>query len=210
LATQDDHDLPTGPSEAARPDRRTILTGLVAASAASLGGAAAADERRSRALADAATDAALKAKIEHIVVIYAENRSFNNLFADFPGLQRPLSAVPRDAALQRDRDGRLLAQLPPVWEGMVPLEQEIEGRKYQIGLQDLPTRANAPFKLATPDGEPLPHELVTRDLVHAFYNNQLQINGGRNDGFVAWGDTGQMVMGHYGDTSKLRLWGLAH
>jgi len=206
LANQDDHDPPTGPSDAAPTDRRSVLAGLVAAGAASL---AVADEAHRRALPDAAIDAALKAKIDHIVVIYAENRSFNNLFADFPGLQHPLSAVPPEAALQRDRDGRLLAQLPPVWEGLVPLEQEHDGRKFVIGLNDLPPRANAPFKLATPDGEPLPHELVTRDLIHAFYNNQLQINGGRNDGFVAWGDSGQMVMGRYSDTSKLRLWGLA-
>ncbi len=209
MANQDDHDPPTGPSDATPTDRRSVLAGLVAAGAASLAGAAVADEPHRRALPDAAIDAALKAKIDHIVVIYAENRSFNNLFADFPGLQHPLSAVPPEAALQRDRDGRLLAQLPPVWEGLVPLEQEHDGRKFVIGLNDLPPRANAPFKLATPDGEPLPHELVTRDLIHAFYNNQLQINGGRNDGFVAWGDSGQMVMGRYSDTSKLRLWGLA-
>ncbi|MEO6926593.1 MAG: acid phosphatase, partial [Rhodanobacter sp.] len=43
-----------------------------------------------------------------------------------------------------------------------------------------------------------------------FYENQLQINGGRNDGFVAWGNTGALVMGHYADNAtKLRLWGLA-
>ncbi len=209
MATQDDHDLPTGSPEASSPDRRSILTGLVAASAAGLAGSAAADERDRRGMSDAAVDAALKAKIDHIVVIYAENRSFNNLFAEFPGLQHPLSAFPPEAALQRDRDGRLLTQLPPVWEGMVPLPQDHEGRKYQIGVHDLPPRANAPFELKTPGGEPLPHELVTRDLIHAFYNNQLQINGGRNDGFVAWGDTGQMVMGRYSDTSKLRLWALA-
>ncbi len=204
MATQDDHDLPTGPLEAPPPDRRSVLTGLVAAGAVGLANGAAADDR-----AQASTDAALKAKIDHIMVIYAENRSFNNLFADFPGLQRPLSALPPEAALQRDRDGRLLAQLPPVWEGLVPLEQTHDGRKYLIGQHDLPTRPNAPFRLAALDGEPLPHAVVTRDLIHAFYNNQLQINGGRNDGFVAWGDSGQMVMGRYGDTSKLRLWGLA-
>ncbi len=209
VATPDDHDLTTSPAEAAQPDRRSVLTGLVAAGAAGLASAAAADDRDRRALSNAAADAALKGKIDHIVVIYAENRSFNNLFADFPGLQKPLSAVPPEAALQRDRDGRLLAQLPPVWEGLVPLEQAHEGRKYLIGPQDLPTRPNAPFVLKTPDGEPLPHEVVTRDLIHAFYNNQLQINGGRNDGFVAWGDSGQMTMGRYGDTSTLRLWGLA-
>jgi len=210
LATEDDRNPPPGLPDAAAPDRRSILAGLVGAGAASLASAAIADQRQTSALSEAAIDAALKAKIDHIVVIYAENRSFNNLFADFPGLQRPLSALPPEAALQRDRDGRLLAELPPVWEGLVPLEQEHKGRKYKIGLNDLPRRANAPFVLTTPDDEPLPHGLVTRDLIHAFYNNQLQINGGRNDGFVAWGDSGQMTMGRYGDTSSnLRLWALA-
>jgi hypothetical protein len=43
-----------------------------------------------------------------------------------------------------------------------------------------------------------------------FYHNQMQINGGKNDGFVAWGDSGGMVMGHYGETSKnLGLWQIA-
>src|SRR3546814_3522640 len=38
----------------------------------------------------------------------------------------------------------------------------------------------------------------------------LQINGGRNDGFVAWGDSGALVMGHYGDNAaNLRLWQIA-
>ena len=38
-------------------------------------------------------DVALSHHIDTIVVIYAENRSFNCLFADFPGLAEPLSAV---------------------------------------------------------------------------------------------------------------------
>src|SRR5262249_44074734 len=61
-----------------------------------------------------------------------------------------------------------------------------------------------------PSGEPLSRGIVTRDLVHLFYHNQMQINGGRNDGFVAWGDSGALVMGHYGDTCEsLRLAQLA-
>jgi phospholipase C len=34
-------------------------------------------------------------------------------------------------------------------------------------------------------------------LWHVFYQNQMQINGGKNDGFVAWADSGGLVMGHY-------------
>lgn len=191
------------------PDRRLVLGGIAAAiGAAAVGGGAV--EAAPRKPTGGGADAALRAKIDTIVVIYAENRSFNNLFADFPGLQHPLSAVPRERFLQRDRDGSILEKLPKIWEGLVPERQVVEHREFLIGPDDLPLLPNAPFALSTPDGDPLPHGVVTRDLIHSFYNNQLQINGGRNDGFVAWGDSGALVMGHYGDTRfNLRLYQLA-
>jgi acid phosphatase len=93
---------------------------------------------------------------------------------------------------------------------MVPEKQVVEHKEYLIAQGDITGLANAPFALKTPQGDPLPHGVVTRDLVHAFYNNQLQINDGKNDGFVAWGDSGALVMGHYGEASaKLRLWNIA-
>ncbi|MFT4047549.1 MAG: acid phosphatase [Solimonas sp.] len=189
------------------PERRRLLGGLTAAiGSASLGlgvpGRAAS--------AETAVDATLRAKIDTVVVIYAENRSFNNLFADFPGLQQPLSAVPPERYRQRDRDGRVLEQLPTIWGGLAPNRQTVEHSEFQIGENDLPALPNAPFALSTPEGDPLPHGVVTRDLVHAFYHHQLQINGGRNDGFAAWSDSGGLVMGHYGDArARLRLWPLA-
>ncbi|EGD58792.1 hypothetical phosphoesterase protein [Novosphingobium nitrogenifigens DSM 19370] len=155
-------------------------------------------------------DNALRAEIDTVVVIFAENRSFNCLFADFPGLAEPLSSVPPERARQRDRDGSILPHLPPVWDGMVPVEQVVEHRAHKIGQADLPKIPNGPFALSTPAGDPLPTGLVTRDLVHQFYENQLQINGGANDMFVAWGDSGGLVMGHYAQTRRdLRLWQLA-
>lgn len=155
-------------------------------------------------------DRRLAESIDTVVVIYAENRSFNNLFADFPGLQRPLAAEPPERFLQRDRDGRALDRLPRIWGGMVPHEQIVQHSRYQIGENDLTDLANAPFALATPGGDPLPHGVITRDLVHAFYQNQMQINDGANDRFVAWGDSGALVMGRYADSAvNLRLWRLA-
>ncbi|HEX8784669.1 MAG TPA: acid phosphatase [Telluria sp.] len=155
-------------------------------------------------------DAKLKAHVKNVVVIYLENRSFNNLFADFPGVAQPLSQLPPQAAQQKDRDGSTLPTLPKIWGGMVPGRQNLGGKDYLIKedqIQDLP---NAPFKLTDAEGKPLPEGIVTRDLIHAFYNNQLQINGGKNDGFVAWGDSGALVMGRYGETSKnLGLWQIA-
>ncbi|RZF60690.1 acid phosphatase [Sphingomonas populi] len=191
--------------------RRLLLGGLLAGAAAGIAasdGAAAHTPARKRRTP--VSDAALRAHIETVVVIYAENRSFNNLFANFPGLEQPLAKVPAERAAQRDRDGSVLATLPTIWNGLVPDKQVVEHQEYQIGPDALGAIGNGPFALVTPAGDPLPHGVVTRDLVHAFYNNQLQINGGRNDGFVAWGDSGALVMGHYGDASaNLRLWQIA-
>jgi acid phosphatase len=195
--------------------RRRLLGGMATTGALlALGGAtevaAAGKKAAPPAPTGAALDALLEKHIDHVVVIYAENRSFNNLFGDFPGLQQPLSEVPAERLIQRDRDGTPLKTLPPIWGGLVPHEQVVDHKTYKIGEKDITGIPNAPFALHTGDGTPLPHGLVTRDLVHAFYNNQLQINGGKNDGFVAWGDSGALTMGHYASAPvHLRLWNIA-
>ncbi|KAG0772725.1 hypothetical protein G6F22_015491 [Rhizopus arrhizus] len=154
----------------------------------------------------------LRANVKTVVVIFAENRSFNNLFANFPGVEKPLSALTAADYAQNDRDGTPLSVLPPVWNGMVPTSQQANHITYQVDqaapyMNNLP---NAPFALLGPQGEPLPQGVVTRDLWHVFYQNQMQINGGKNDRFVAWADSGALVMGHYSDSAyNLRLWKLA-
>lgn len=201
----------------ANPDRRRALGGLTAAlvGGATLGSLAGCSGNKQttaqgKTTAQPVDDQALKDNIDNIVVIFAENRSFNNLFADFPGLQSPLAAMPAEQLQQRDRNGERLPHLPPIWGGLVPHEQVVEHTRYRIDEQALDTLPNAPFELRTPDGEPLPQGIVTRDCIHAFYQNQMQINGGKNDGFVAWGDSGALVMGRYGDNgANMRLWQLA-
>jgi len=199
------------------PERRRLLGGMALAGAAlTLGSCRPIADSRTTAAAGAhelpadALDALLRQHIQQVVVLYAENRSFNNLFAHYPGLAQPLKDLRSAEYRQRDRDGSLLSTLPPIWGGLAPHAQTVDHRTYQIDEQAISGLPNQPFALHTPDGAPLPHGVVTRDLVHRFYENQLQINGGRNDGFVAWGNTGAMVMGHYGDTTvNLRLWQLA-
>ena len=214
----DDKRLEDGREAEDRPDkasRRDLLSGLgLAGLAAALPSAAEArshhHRHHGRHGAARSVDASLAERIHTVVVIYAENRSFNNLFADFPGLQRPLAQVTPEQYRQRDRDGSVLATLPPIWGGLVPNPQVVNHLTYQITQADITGLPNRPFSLATAAGDPLPQGVVTRDLVHAFYQNQMQINGGKNDGFVAWGDSGALVMGHYGDNSvNLRLWQIA-
>ena len=180
------------------PNRRQLLGGLAGVGLASTGGLGAAAQTNK----SGGFDAHLRDRIRNVVVIFAENRSFNNLFSNFPGLQDPLSSVPQERCVQRDRDGTLLTGLPPIWGGLVPTEQILESGRYQIGEGAITGLANQAFALRTPEGAPLPHGLITRDLAHLFYHNQMQINGGRNDCFVAWGDSGALVMGHYGDTAS--------
>jgi len=197
------------------PERRRLLGTLAIAGAALAAGCDAPGLRNTvpaGAASSSATalDAALHRHIQRVVVIFLENRSFNNLFADFPGLEQPLSGLPPERFLQRDRDGSVLKTLPPIWHGLVPHEQTIEGRTYRIGEDAITGLANAPWLLRTPDGEPLPHALVTSSPIHVFYRNQMQINGGRNDMFVAWGNHGALLMGRYAtNADNFKLWKLA-
>ncbi|TFF10250.1 acid phosphatase [Pseudomonas sp. BCA14] len=156
-------------------------------------------------------DKALHEQVKTVVVIYAENRSFNNLFADFPGVEKPLSALSTADVQQRDRDGSLLTTLPPAWGGVLQVgPQTVDGVTYPSEVQFQENLPNAPFALKGPNAEDLPLSLVTRDLWHVFYQNQMQINGGKNDNFVAWADSGGLVMGYYAQSRySLRLWDVA-
>ena len=129
-------------------------------------------------------------RIEHIVVIYAENRSFDNLYGLFPGANGLANATPAQY-IQVDHDGKAFVTLPPVWKG-----KDAD----PAFPRDL---ANRPFRIDAPPIN-LPLSTPTRDLVHKYYQNQYQINGGRNDHFVADGDSGALVMGYY-DGSKLPM-----
>jgi acid phosphatase len=143
----------------------------------------------------APVDAAL-ARIGHIVVIYGENRSFDNLYGLFPGADG-IEQAGADARTQRDRDGSILPVLPPVWNA--------KGTDFdpRFGAR-LP---NGPFRI---DAQPahLPLSVPTRDLMHRYYQSIEQIDGGRNDRFAAVSDAGGLTMGYY-DGSGMAMWQLA-
>ena len=147
--------------------------------------------------------------IKTVVVIYGENRSFDNLYGLFPGANGVANATPDNGTVQKDRDGSVLAVLPPVWVS----KKEKKGDKDAPPPKPAPDplypsgMPNAPFRLdAAPFNKPL--TVPTRDLTHRYYQNQMQINGGKNDMFVAYTDAGALTMGHY-DGAQLPLWQLA-
>jgi acid phosphatase len=136
------------------------------------------------------------ARIQHIVVIYGENRSFDNLYGLFPGAEG-IEQAGAQARTQRDLGGNVLTVLPPVWNATGTDFDPRFGTKL----------ANAPFRI---DADPaqLPLSVPSRDLVHRYYQNIEQIDGGRNDHFAEASDAGGLVMGYY-DGSSMALWQLA-
>ena len=130
-------------------------------------------------------------RLEHIVVIYLENHSFDNLFGKFPGAEGLSKAGPY--ALQVDKAGQAYKILPPVFNAAsVPPRADLRFPT------DLP---NQPF----PIDRYMSPDMKTPDLVHRYYQEQAQIDGGKMDKFVAYTDAGGLVMG-YQDGSKLALW----
>lgn len=137
------------------------------------------------------SSAAGLSRIEHIVVIYAENRSFDHLYGLFPGAEGLAQATAAQKT-QIDHDGRPLPTLPPVFEGGKVSD------KYPQGLP------NGPFRI---DAAPVNRKLdeVLPSPIHNFYQNQEQINGGLNNRFAAMGTVGAWAMGHW-DGSQMKMW----
>jgi len=129
-------------------------------------------------------------RIEHIVVIYLENRSFDSLFGLFPGANGLKQA--KKSALQVDEYGRPYNTLPLVMDG-----NQIDSRF----PSNLP---NQPFAIA----DYVSPEDKHPDLTHRFFIHQMQIDGGRNDRFAALSSAGGLTLGHY-DLSGTALWNYA-
>ena len=140
-------------------------------------------------------------RIDNIVVIFAENRSFDVLYGSFPGADGLARA--KGKSVQADRNGSVLPELPPVWTGLTATGVTPPVTEAQTA--HLP---NKPFAIDDPKGFNTPDSVVTRDLWHRFYENQMQIDGGKNDKFAAYADSGALTMGHY-DGSKLKMWDVA-
>lgn len=136
-------------------------------------------------------------RIQNIVVIFAENRSFDALYGSFPGANG-LKRTKANAA-QVNRDGSVLKELPPAWGGLTA--KGVTPPVTEAQSAHLP---NKPFAIDDAKGFGTPLNIATRDLWHRFYQNQMQIDGGKNDRFAAWSDAGGLSMGHY-DGAKMPM-----
>ena len=137
--------------------------------------------------------------VEHIIVIYLENHSFDNLFGFFPGADGIAAAGA--TKIQVDPDGHPYTFLPPV-QHLVKKPDGTKGAEIDRRFPDnLP---NQPFSIDAfvPIGK------ATGDLIHRYYDQIEQIDGGRMDKFAAYSDARGLAMGFY-DGSQTKLWDYA-
>jgi phospholipase C len=126
--------------------------------------------------------AQFRQRVDHIIVIYQENWSFDGLFGKFPGANGIDHAG--DAARQIDKNGVSYQVLPQPFN---TVKKKLDSRF----PADLPV---APFDLMQYMVGP---NDKTGDLIHRFYHEQLQIDGGKMDKFVAWSDATGLAMSYF-------------
>jgi len=163
------------------------------------------------------------ATITNIVVIYEENHSFDNLFGGWERVDGTRRVT------QVATDGTPLRCLPQADVNLTspPLSVSCSATTSD-GVQINSAFANRPFKIddyIAPEDTTCPPPTVfaadgvlkgsglaggcTRDLVHRFYNEQYQINGGRQNRYVTGSDAAGLAMGYY-DTRDLPVYQYLH
>jgi acid phosphatase len=171
-------------------------------------------------------------KINHIVVIYEENHSFDNLYGGWEGVNGLQNA---DAAhtTQVDQNG-----LP--YSCLFQLDVNLTSPPLSTVCSSTTPRGvafnshflNAPFTIddyIPPDATTCPKPKdsfafpngilngngvgiaggCTRDIVHKFYQEQYQLNGGAQNRYATGSDAAGLVMGVY-NTKKLPIYQYLH
>jgi phospholipase C len=129
----------------------------------------------------------LRAKVNHVIVIYQENWSFDALYGHFPGANGIANASTASLT-QVDKAGAPLAAAP------LPLNGKSVDPSFASLPPSVPLRPYDLSRYIKPD-------VQTGDIVHRFYTQQLQIDGGKMDKFVAWSDNGGLVMSYFDATN---------
>ena len=120
-------------------------------------------------------------KINHVVVIYMENHSFDNLYGMFPGANGLSNAK---NVIQIDSTGKAFTFLPAI-PGTKAFPTDLPNNYFNIDQY-------------------VPPEMKIPDLTHRYYQEQQQINGGKMDRFADISNSKGLTMGYY-DTDKLLL-----
>ena len=126
-------------------------------------------------------------KVNHVVVIYMENHSFDNLYGEFPGANGLYNAASANI-IQTDSNNNAYTHLPAV-----------------IGSPNasaFPTNlANKYFNI----DQYVPAGQITPDVLHRYYQEQMQINGGKMDKYAVYNSNSKGLSQGYYQTSLLPM-----
>jgi acid phosphatase len=165
--------------------------------------------------------------IQRIVVIYEENHSFDNLYGGWEGVNGLRRADPAHT--------RQVNQAGAPYTCLLQNDVNLTSPPLSVTCHDATTTAvfdsrftNDPFQIDdfipamaktcpapgvfAPNGVPDPTGLpggCTRDLVHRYYQEQYQLNGGKQNRYVTGSDAVGMTMGTY-DTRALPIYKYLH
>jgi acid phosphatase len=181
------------------------------------------------------------AKINHVVVIYEENHSFDNLYGGWEGVNGLSNADPAHTTqVAQTGPSTFTSPFECLYMDDINLQAQsaanptapLAATCQNTTGGTFPSHfANAPFRiddfLAPTDTTCPPNPLVafnapngfkngtgspggcTRDIVHRFYEEQFQLNGGAQNRYALQSDAGGLVMGVY-DTKSLPVYKYLH
>jgi phospholipase C len=165
------------------------------------------------------------ANVNHVVVIYEENHSFDNLYGGWEGVDGLKNA---DAAhtTQVDQNGKPYDCLRQLDVNLTSLAatcsdaahnfgSAFKNTYFSIDSYIKPTDTTCPpplqafsFPNGMPNGTGRPGG-CTRDIVHKFYQEQYQLNGGAQNRYMVGSDAAGTAMGVY-DTKALPIYTWLH
>ena len=166
-----------------------------------------------------ATAPTLPGGYRHLVVIYQENHSFDNLYGRWGrvngqrvnGIARASIAARRQVAQNGSRY-RCLLQNDVNLTAPSPLSSRCQDTEHRVPDSHF---GNAPFRIdryIAPEDKTCPGAEpggCTRDLVHRFYQEQYQLNGGRQNRYTTGSDAVGLTMGTY-STRRLPIYRYLH
>ena len=151
----------------------------------------------------ASDQGAVLQNIDHFVVIYQENWSFDALYGNFPGANGIASASATSLSQVDRRTGNpyssqtgqpfdLAYNGPALTTPPQPINNGAIDPRFPTGLDTLqPYDAGAYLSPGDKTG----------DIVHRYWQEQSQINGGQQNQYVTWSDNPGLVMSHFDATN---------
>ena len=165
-----------------------LCTGLAAGCNSSSGGSTPVAAATASPAPTATPGATLQSTIKNVVVIYQENWSFDALYGSFPGANGLSNATPSTYAQVDKVTGLPITTLPQ------PLNYNDGPDPNFAAVTGQPVQPYAAINYIQPSQ-------LTGDIVHRFYQEQSQIDGGKMDKFMTWSDNPGLLFSYFNVTT---------